>query len=340
MTLTGLRRMELVEEAIPEIGPDDVLLKMEAIGVCGSDLHYYTTGRIGSQVVQYPFPVGHECAAAVSAVGQRVSHLVPGDRVAVDPAISCGQCDQCRANRPHTCRHLRFMGCPGQLAGCMSDYYAMPAACCFPVPNDLSWELATLVEPLSIGCYAVQQSVPMAGARVGILGAGPIGLSVLAAARAAGAAALYVSEPVGYRRAMAEAFGAALTVDPHAADGISPILSAEPLCLDVVFECAGKQEALDDAVALLKPGGKLMLIGIPQVDRVSFPIDPLRRQELCIQNVRRQNHCMQAAIDLAARHTLGLERMITHRLPLARSQEAFELLDGYRDGIVKAVLFP
>jgi L-iditol 2-dehydrogenase len=340
MILTGLRQMQLVETPVPDVGPDEVLLKLEAIGVCGSDLHYYKTGRIGSQVVEYPFPVGHECAASVAAVGEAVSRLKPGDRVAVEPAVSCGECDQCRADRPHTCRNLRFLGCPGQMDGCMSDFYAMPAACCYPIPDDLDWEMASLVEPLSIGCYAVQQSVPMAGARIAILGAGPIGLSVLAAARDAGAAAIYVTEPIGYRRTMAESLGAAAAIDPYAEPGLSPVLEREPLCLDAVFECAGEQDALDDAVSLLKPGGKLMVIGIPEVERISFQVDQVRRQELCIQNVRRQNHCVDPAIELAVREDLGLRKMITHRFSLECSREAFELLDGYADGVVKAVLFP
>jgi len=128
--LTGIRRMEMREVAQPEISrPNEVLLKIEAVGVCGSDVHYYETGRIGSQVVEFPYIVGHECAAVVAEVGSEVDTLKVGDPVAVDPLIACGQCDQCRAGRINTCRNQKFLGCPGQVQGCLSEYIVMPAEC-------------------------------------------------------------------------------------------------------------------------------------------------------------------------------------------------------------------
>lgn len=339
IVLSALRQLTLVERPQPQLRqPHEVLLRIAAVGVCGSDVHYFRTGRIGSQVVQYPWAVGHECAATVVAVGGAVTHLQVGDRVAVDPAVSCGNCDQCRAGRPHTCRKLVFMGCPGQLDGCLSEYYVLPAECCFPVRASTSFATAALVEPLSVGLYAVRQSIPMPGATVGILGAGPIGLSVLAVAAHAGAATIYVSEPLAGRRALAAAHGATAAFDPTAGDLVAAVTAAVPGLLDVVFECCGQQAALDQAVRLLKPGGKLMLVGIPEIPRVSFDIDLLRRKELCLQNVRRQNHCMQPAIDLLESGALNLDYMITHHFPLARCQEAFELVDAYRDGVVKAII--
>lgn len=340
MVLTGIREMEERTVPMPEYGRNDVLLKMEAIGVCGSDLHYYLEGRIGSQVVEYPYPVGHESAATVAAVGAAVTGLAEGDPVAVDPAISCEQCDQCLANRPHTCRHLKFIGCPGQLPGCLSEYYVMPAKCCHKLSPGTDFGVGTLAEPASIGCYAVAQSIPMNDARVGVLGAGPVGLSVLAALRHAGAGAVYVSEPVAYRRALAMEMGAILSADPYDEDGLLPIIDREPLLLDVVFECAGEQDALDEAVRLLKPGGKLMLIGIPRTQRVSFNIDELRRREICIQNVRRQNRCMALAVELVENEELCIRQMITHEFPLAETKRAFDLLAEKADRIVKAIIYP
>ena len=198
MMLTGIRQMAVRERPEPTIArPSDVLLRIEVVGVCGSDIHYYRTGRIGSQVVEFPFPVGHECSAVVLAVGSGVTSLKPGDRVAVDPAVSCGACDQCQAGRRHTCRKLLFMGCPGQIDGCLGERYVMPEASLFRLPEAMTMEQAALVEPLSIGLYAVTISVPMPGTRVGILGAGPIGLSVMVAARHRGAARVYVTRAAG-----------------------------------------------------------------------------------------------------------------------------------------------
>ena len=339
VVLTGIRKMELRDIPAPRIENDtDVLLKVGSIGVCGSDVHYYTTGRIGSQVVKYPFRVGHEFAATVWEVGRRVRGLKPGTRVAVEPAMSCGKCDQCRIERRHTCRKLRFLGCPGQAEGCLCEYVVMPAECCYPIRKKTTLEQAAIAEPLSIGVYAVEQSIPMRKARIGILGAGPIGLSVLLAAVARKAGRIYVTDKIEARLTPALRAGADWTGNPTRQDVVAAISAREPLLLDAVFECCGQQEALDQAVALLKPGGKLMLIGIPAVDRVSFAMDTLRRREICIQNVRRQNECVQPALNLIEKKKVDVDFMITHRFPLERTQEAFDMVAGYKDGVVKAMI--
>ena len=337
--LTGIRGMELHELPTPEVtSPKDVKIRVTTVGVCGSDIHYYTTGRIGSQVVQFPYTVGHECAGIVEAVGSQVTRVKPGDQIAVDPAISCFQCDQCLAGRPHTCRRLLFLGCPGQVPGCLSEYLVMPEESCYRLPQDLSLTQAALSEPLAIGVYAVHRSIPMTGAKVGILGSGPIGLCVLANAIADGASAVYVTDKIDARLRVARGAGAAWTGNPEKQDVIGDLAAIEPLGLDVVFECCGKQEAMDQAVKMLKPGGKLMLVGIPEEDRVSFSIDLLRRKEICIQNVRRQEGCVQETLDKMASGRLDVDFLVTHRFPLERVKEAFDLVAAYGDGVVKAMI--
>lgn len=319
----------------------DALIRIGAVGVCGSDVHYYRHGRIGSQIVEYPFRVGHECAGEVLAVGADVKRVAPGDRVAIEPAIACGTCDQCRAARPHTCRHLQFLGCPGQREGCLCEELVMPADCCFPLPPQFSLELGALVEPLSIGLYAVRlsrqrQALPTEPV-VGIQGAGPIGLSVLLALRdAAPDARIFVSDPLPARQAVARAAGAIWSGAPGALDGV--VAAEARLGLDTVFECCGEQAALDQAVALMKPGGMLMVVGIPTADRVAFASDTCRRREIGIQHVRRQNHCMQAAIDGLATGRLPADFMITHRWPFARTPDAFDQVAAYADGVIKAMI--
>ncbi len=340
--LTGLRRMEIQEVPVPRIrGEKDVLLRMAAVGVCGSDVHYYAEGGIGSQKVRYPHTVGHEGAAVVEAVGPRVARVRPGDRVAIEPAVSCHACDQCRAGRPHTCRNLRFLACPGELDGCLSEYIVMPEECCYPIPATMSLEQAALSEPLSIGVYAVRQSIPMESARIGIFGVGPIGLSVMLPALAAGAERVYVIDPLDYRLRIAADHGAWWAGNPETTDVVAEITAREPLLLDCVFECCGRQEALDQGMQLLKPGGKFMLIGIPEFDRYTFLADVARRKELCFQNVRRQNGCVQAALDLIAAGRIAPDFMITHRMPFTETAAAFDLVDRYAGGVVKAMIeFP
>ncbi|MFC1735558.1 alcohol dehydrogenase catalytic domain-containing protein [Candidatus Hydrogenedentota bacterium] len=339
MVLTGIREMEMRDRPEPSIkNAADVKIRMSAIGVCGSDVHYYTTGKIGSQVVEYPFTVGHECAGVVEEVGSDVTRVKPGDRVAVEPAMSCWECDQCKAGRPHTCRKLRFLGCPGQIEGCLSEFLIMPQECCFSIKDSTTMEQAALVEPLSIGIYGVKRSVPMPGTKVAILGAGPIGLSVMLPALRDGVEKIYVTDKIDQRLEIARTAGATWTGNPDREDIVSAISEQEPLLLDAVFECCGEQDAIDQALELLKPGGKLMLIGIPEVDRLSFIMDKMRRKEICVQNVRRQNECVQPAIDLIEGGDIDVDFMVTHRFKFEDTKAAFDLVDGYDDGVVKAMI--
>jgi len=334
--LTGIRQIKhqkVPDPVLREKG--DVLIRMAAVGVCGSDVHYYADGKIGSQVVEYPFTVGHEGAGVVEAVGEGVMRVKPGDRIAVEPAMPCHQCDQCRAGRPHTCRTLRFLGCPEQAEGCLSEYIVMPEECCFPIPDVMSLEAAALLEPLSIGVYAVQQSGAVDGKRMAVLGSGPIGLSVLLAARAEGAEQVFMTDKIEARQKKALAMGSDWAGYDEQTEAM---LAAEPAGFDAVFECCGDQAALDQAVALLKPGGTLMVVGIPSFDRWSFAVDQARHKELTLRNVRRQNGCVEKAIELLASESSAATAMITHRFDFAETAAAFELVDAYRDGVVKAII--
>ncbi|MCL4482234.1 MAG: alcohol dehydrogenase catalytic domain-containing protein [Bacteroidetes bacterium] len=339
MVLTGIRKMEMLELPMPAIQEaTDVLIKMKVVGVCGSDVHYYTQGKIGSQVVQYPFPVGHEGAGEVVAVGPAVTSVKSGDRIAIEPAMPCGECDQCKAGRPHTCRKLRFLGCPGQADGCLAEYIVMPEKSCFPIADHLTYTEAAISEPLAIGLYAVNQSIPLKNTSVGILGFGPIGMSVLLSAIAKGASDIFVTDLVDERLQIAVECGAIYTGNPNKADVVAEVKAKEPLPLDVVFECCGKQEAIDQAVDLLKPGGKLMLIGIPEFDRWSFPVDKMRHKEICVQNVRRQNHTLEETLELMRTGKIDVGKMATHRFPFSLTKEAFDLVTEYKDGVMKAMV--
>lgn len=339
MMLTGLSQMRMTEVPDPEIKcSTDVLIKMATVGVCGSDIHYYLTGRIGSQIVSYPFTVGHEGAGTVIAVGKEVTHVKPGDRVAIEPAMPCFVCDQCLAGRHHTCRRLKFLGCPGQAEGCLSEYIVMPETSCLPLPANLSYTDGALSEPLAIGVYAVKLSIPMAGAKIGILGSGPIGMSVMLAAKAAGCSVIYMTDKLDARLKRVKDAGASWIGNTTVMDVTGEISRAEPLLLDAVFECCGQQEAMDQAIELLKPGGKLMVVGIPEFDHWRFQADLARRKELCIQHVRRQVNCAEQTLNELATRQMDASQMATHRFPFNRTHEAFEWVAGYRDGVMKAMI--
>ena len=338
--LTGLKQMKLTEIEKPVFtGPGKVLIRIKSIGICGSDVHYYSEGQIGSQVVQYPFLVGHECSGIVESVGENVTNVAVGDLVVIDPSVHCGTCDQCLSGRPHTCRNNRFLGCPGQLEGCLTEYIVMPAANCFPVTHRLDADEAALVEPLSIGIYAVKLAqITSAGTSAAILGAGPIGLSILFKLLADGVKNTGVIEPLEYRLKKAGEIGAAFLVNPMDTDVLKAVSQHEKLLLDVVFEASGEQEAVDNALEILKPGGKLILVGIPPSASYLFNMDLMRRKEITVINVRRKNHCVDEAIALAADRRLDVKQMITHYLPLERTPEAFGMVEAYSDGVIKAVI--
>ena len=339
MMLTGIRQMELKEISEPSIvNPKDVKIKMSVVGVCGSDIHYYTQGKIGSQKVQYPFTVGHEGAGVVVEVGKAVKSVKPGDIIAIDPAMPCRECDQCRAGRYHTCRKLRFLGCPGQAEGCLMEYIVMPEESCFPLGGKLVPDNGSISEPLAIGVYAVKKAGIVKGTKIGILGFGPIGMSVMLAAKAQGAESIHVTDKIDPRLSIAKKEGALITGNPLNEDVVSKILNNSKSGLDIVFECCGQQEALDQAVDILKPGGRLVVIGIPEFDRWSINVENTRRREISIQFIRRQVDCVKLTLEMMNNGLINIDNMVTHRFPFSETQDAFDLVADYRDGVMKAMI--
>ncbi len=336
---TAPRKIELVDAPEPVLQrPGDVLLQVDRVGICGSDVHYYLEGRIGNQILQYPATLGHECSGTVLETGSAVQGLKAGDRVAVDPAFPCGTCDQCLSGRAHTCRRLLFMGSPGQAPGAAAERYVAPAACCTAVPASLSLDDAMLVEPLSIGLHAVRLSPLAGGMKMAILGAGPIGLSVLLCAKATVPCTVLVTDLLDVRLAVARRCGADAVLNPRQSDLLAAIAQTEPQGLDLVFECSGDPACVEQGQSLLRPGGALMLVGIPSVDDVAFDPHRMRRFELRFQAVRRQNECVAPVIRLIAERRLDPAPLLTHRFPLREISAAFELVAGYRDGVIKAVV--
>ena len=338
--LTGIHEIEIRDAPEPALrNPEDVMLRIEAVGVCGSDIHYYAEGRIGAQTVSFPEIIGHECSGTVTATGGAVRSLKAGQRVAIDPLLPCGECDQCLAGRPHTCRRQRFLGCPGQASGALAEYLVIPARCCYPVPGSMSAAQAAMVEPLSVALHSRRLAPLKPGAKIAILGAGPIGLLVLLACRATlRDLRFYVTDLIDERVEVARQCGADWAGNPRHGDIRAAIAAREPLGLDAVFECAGKQETLDQAAELLKPGGTLLIVGIPELDRVSFDPHLLRRHELEVKSVRRQNDCVPSAIELIASGAVSVDRLVTHRFPLTETKTAFDLVASYSDGVIKAMV--
>lgn len=337
--ITGKCKIEIGEEAMPELGlATDVLLKVETVGVCGSDIHYYKEGRIGTQIMKYPATIGHECAGTIVAVGAEAKNVTPGQKVAVDPAIFCGECDQCLAGRSHTCRNLIFMGNPGEAPGVLCEYIVLPAKNCYPIPDSMTFDQGAIVEPFSIGNYAASLPGSVEEKTITILGSGPIGLSTLLNLKLKNPSKIFVTDLFENRLNMAKLSGAHWTGMPTRQNVVSEILMQEPLGIDFVFECAGEQETLDQAIDLLKPGGTLIIVGIPAGNRVNLSIDKMRRKELRILNVRRQNESVQSTIDLITTNKVNIDPIITHHFAFNKVADAFNLVANYKDGVIKAIV--
>ncbi len=340
VVLSGIRKMEVVSAPDPmTVNTGDVKIKLASIGVCGSDIHYYAEGRIGTQVVEYPFAVGHECSGTVVEVGTEVTNVKVGDLVVVDPAVHCGHCDQCLSGRQHTCRNNRFLGCPGQLEGCLSEYIVMPSFTCYPVTGNLNPVQAALIEPFSIGVYSVQLAqIKTDKTSAVIFGAGPIGLSILLKLLADNIKNVGMVEPLAYRLEKSKEIGARYSINPEWQDVENEVKKQEELLVDVAFEASGEQDAVTNAVKILKPGGKLILVGIPPSAQYIFDMDLMRRKELTVINVRRQNHCVEEAIDLVIRGKADVEKMVTHHFTLEKTATAFDIVEGYKEGAIKAMI--
>jgi L-iditol 2-dehydrogenase len=339
MMLTGIRQMEMRDIPEPKLlNSNDVKIRMSAVGICGSDIHYYTHGKIGSQKVEYPFSVGHEGAGVVVEAGKSVKSVKPGDNVAIDPAMPCYECDQCISGRHHTCRKLRFLGCPGQAEGCLMEYIVMPEKNCFPLSYNLTADHGSISEPLAIGVYAEKKSGGTKKLKIGIFGFGPIGMSVMLAAKAKGADKIFVSDLIDERLSIAIKEGVAMTSNPDKENFVGKIMHDEPLGLDMAFECCGKQEALDEAIELLKPGGKLIVVGIPEFDQWSLNVEKTRRKEISLQFIRRQVDCVEETLEMMKKGSVIIDNMVTHRFPFERTKEAFDLVAAYGDGVMKAMI--
>ncbi len=339
--LVAKRRFEIREVPEPKMQNDsDVLLNVRASGVCGSDLHNYKEGKTGCLEVEFPMILGHECSAVVEKVGSAVTKVKPGDRVAIEPAVSCGQCEECLKGRQNLCENIRFLSLPGDLEGCLKERMVMPETNVIPLPDDFTFEDGVMLEPLSICAHAGTLAELKPGDSVAILGSGPIGLLTLEVANVSGAVLSFATDIVKERAEMAASLGATYSFDPNETDVVREILEAtDGRGVDVAFECAGEQDTVNQGLEILRPGGRFLLLGIPGgAPQYSFDTDMMRRKELTIVFVRRQVHCFEKAINLVKAARIDVRTPVTHRFPLEKTNDAYELVSTYRDGVVKAII--
>ncbi len=305
------------DEPRPESGPGETLVRVMAVGICGSDLHWFGEAGIGDAKLQRPLVLGHEFAGVIAEGPQE------GRRVAVDPAIPCQRCEFCLEGNPNLCEHMRFAG-HGNEDGALREYIAWPDECLFPLPETLSDADGVMLEPLGVAIHTVDLAHLRVGMSVGVFGCGPIGLLIIQLARLAGAAQVLVTEPLPHRLETALQFGAKEWKPGQR--------------VDVAFEVAGQNEAVETAITAVKPGGTVLLAGIPAEDRTFFTASTARRKGLTLKLVRRMKFTYPRAMRLVENRQVDVSSLVTLSFPLSEAQEAFTVAQR-REGL-KVIVTP
>ena len=331
--------MEIAEVPPPhDVGPRDILLRVKATGICGSDLHQFRGEPAGNASYDYPIILGHEFAGQVEAVGSQVTNVRLGDRVAVDPAIPCGHCEFCLEGNPNICPSVRFSGLAG-FGGCLQEMLVRPAHTAFKLPDDMTYAQGAILEPLGVALHAINLGGLRIADTVAVIGCGPIGLMIAQLARLSGAQDVFVTEVLDHRLRMAQKQGVSLAINARRQDPVRAILDAtNGRGVDVAFEVAGALETPEQSAEICKPGGTVVVVGICGEDRTEFRAGVTRRRGLTIKISRRMKHVYSRTIPLVERKMVNIDTIVTHSFTLEQAPEAFHILADYLDDVGKVVI--
>lgn len=327
--LHGPGDIRIHDEAPPVPGAGEELVRIDSVGICGSDLHWFTVGSIGDARLSRPLVLGHEMAGTIAS-GPR-----SGLRVAVDPAVPCWRCAPCRNGNPNLCLNIVFAGHGGTDGG-LRELLARPADRLHRVPDELSADVVAALEPLGVALHALDLTHHRIGESVGIVGCGPIGLMMIQLAWLSGASEVIAVEPLKHRRDAARSLGASVVHPQDAAALVSE--RTDELGLDTVIEIAGTDAAVDTAIQIARAGARLVLAGIPDVDRTSFTASPARRKGLTMAMSRRMKDVYPRAISLVTSGRIELSRLISQQFDLSDIADA--LTDAANRTGIKTVVHP
>lgn len=325
--------IELEERPVPVPGPGQVLVEVSAVGVCGSDVHWFTEGRIGELAVDGPLVLGHEASGVVRALGPGADQLKVGDRIAMEPGIPCGRCRACRHGQYNLCPHIRFFATP-PVDGAFARYVVHEEDFCYVLPDHVSDDAGALLEPLSVGIWSTWKAHIAVGDRVLVTGAGPIGLVVAAVARAAGAQEVVVTDTQAVRLPSATKMGATAVVDALK-DGDS----LADMGADVLIECSGSMQALETGIRALRGGARAVVVGMSAESHPRLPLALVQWREIELTGTFRYANTYPTAVAMASAGTVPLDDLVTGHYSLAQVEEA--LTAGQRDPLaVKPVVLP
>ena len=336
--MTGLNRMEIREIPMPAPKEKEILLKIEYVGICGSDVHYLEQGRIGDFVVDGDFILGHECAGTVVQTGRGVTSLNAGDRVALEPGCTCGKCEFCKSGKYNLCPDVRFLATP-PYNGCLMDYITFPEDMAFRLPDKISTKEGALIEPLSVGMHAAKQGSVTLGSSVTILGAGCIGLVTLLSCRAFGATDLFVVDVLPKRLEYAKKLGATHVINALEEDPVQAIQDRTGGAgTDIVIETAGSAKTISQTPYIVKRGGRIVLVGMAAQDVIEYDFSKIMAKEASIQSVFRYRNIYPQAIKAIEKGIIDVSGIVTHEFDFEETPRAFDFVIHNKQDVVKAVI--
>ena len=336
--MLGIGKMGFEEREIPKVKDDEVLVKLEYVGICGSDLHYYETGAIGDYVVEPPFVLGHEPGGTVVEVGKNVKHLKVGERVALEPGKTCGHCEFCKTGRYNLCSDVVFFATP-PVDGVFQEYVAHEAELCFKLPDNVSTLEGALIEPLAVGFHAAIQGDAHLGQKAVVMGAGCIGLVSMMALKARGVSEVYVVDIMEKRLEKALELGATGVINGAKEDVLERVKElTDGAGMDLVIETAGTEITTRQAIHMAKKGSNIVLVGYSKTGEMTLPMSLVLDKELTFKTVFRYRHIYPMAIDAVAAGKVNLKGIVTDVFRLDEAQKAMDYSVNNKADIVKAVI--
>jgi len=333
MYLLEPRKIVEKEIKVPAPKQGEVLVKIKAVGICGSDVHYYETGRIGDFVVKKPLILGHESAGEIVEIGKDVKDLKIGDRVALEPGVPCRKCKFCKLGRYNLCPNMKFMATP-PIDGAFTEYITHPADFCFKLPSSISYEEGAMFEPLSVGLWAAEKADLRPEDKVAILGAGTIGIMTLQSVLVSGVTDVTVFDLIHFRLNVAQRLGAKLIVDSKKENAFKEYKDR----FDIVFETAGSEITTHNTVNLVNRGGKIVLVGMPPQDEVALNINRMISKEIKISTVFRYANMYPRALSLVSEGKIKLKSLISKHFKLSELQRAFKYVVDNRSETLKIII--
>jgi len=336
--MTSLGEMEIIERDIPSVEENEVLVQLEYVGICGSDLHYFETGRLGDFIVKYPFVLGHEACGIVVETGKSVKNLAVGDRVALEPGKTCGQCSYCKEGKYNLCSEVVFFAAPPD-DGVFQEYVAHEAKLCYKLPENVSAKEGALIEPLAVGFHAAMQGGAKLGQTAVVTGAGCIGLVSMMALKAMGVSNVYIVDVLKNRLDKALELGATGVINAREEDSVAAIMKlTDSVGCDLAIETAGTNVTTQQVIRMAKKGATIVLVGYTPTGIVDLPVGMALDKELTIKTVFRYRNMYPMAIHAVADGKVNLTGLVSHEFLLDDIQNAMSLSSSNKTEIVKAVI--